>query len=184
MGSGPVIEYTVIRTARKTIALEVDRDARILVRAPKNAPDALLEAFVRQHEEWLSQHQRARQQYLAEHPEPTEEEKKALIARAKDELPDRVGYYAELMGLYPTAITITSARGRFGSCSAKNRLSFSWRLMQYPDEAIDYVVVHELAHIAHKDHGADFYARIAEVFPDYKKRRALLKIKRKKSDEA
>ena len=77
--------------------------------------------------------------------------------------------------MYPTGITITSARTRFGSCSGKNRLSFSWRLMQYPDEAIDYVVVHELAHIAHKNHGPDFHSCVAAVLPDHRERRALLR---------
>ena len=56
------------------------------------------------------------------------------------------------MGLTPAAVTITGARKRFGSCSASNRICYSWRLMQYPEAAVDYVVVHELAHIVHKDH--------------------------------
>ena len=78
------------------------------------------------------------------------------------------------MGLRPAGITITGARTRFGSCSSKRRISFSFRLMQYPPEAIDYVVVHELAHLRHMNHSAQFYALI-EYMPDYKARRALLK---------
>lgn len=57
----------------------------------------------------------------------------------------------------------------------KNGLCFSWRLMQYPPEAVDYVVVHELAHIVHKNHGNAFYALIGSVLPDYPARRALLR---------
>ena len=72
-------------------------------------------------------------------------------------------------------ITITGARKRFGSCSGKNRLSFSWRLMDYPPAAIDYVVVHELAHIRHHNHSPAFYELVASVLPDYKKRQALLR---------
>ena len=79
------------------------------------------------------------------------------------------------MGLTPTGVRITGARRRFGSCSAKNSLCFSWRLMLYPQAAVDYVVVHELAHIAHKNHGPAFYACIAAVLPDYKARIRLLK---------
>ena len=84
-------------------------------------------------------------------------------------------YYGRLMGLMPTGLTITDARKRFGSCSGKNRISFAWRLMRCPEKAIDYVVVHELAHIRHKNHGAAFYQLIASVLPDYKERIKLLK---------
>ena len=114
-------------------------------------------------------------QRQAAHPEPTEEERKALIRRAREILPPKVAHYAALMGVRPAGITITSARTRFGSCSGKNRLSFSWRLMDYPEEAIDYVVFHELAHIRHHDHSPAFYDLIASVMPDHKARRALLR---------
>ena len=79
------------------------------------------------------------------------------------------------MGLHPTGLRITSARTRFGSCSAKNSICFSWRLMQYPDAAVDYVVVHELAHIREKNHGRAFYALVEQFLPDWRERRALLK---------
>ena len=72
-------------------------------------------------------------------------------------------------------VTITGAEKRFGSCSARNSICFSWRLMQYPDEAVDYVVVHELAHIQEKNHGRAFYALVGRYMPDWRERRALLK---------
>ena len=83
--------------------------------------------------------------------------------------------YAAQMNVYPTGITITGARTRFGSCSPKNRLSFSFRLMDYPMDAIEYVVVHELAHILHKNHSAAFYAEIEKILPDWRERNKLLK---------
>ena len=79
------------------------------------------------------------------------------------------------MGLVPAGIKITSARTRFGSCSGKNSICFSWRLMLYPPEAIDYVIVHELAHIRHHDHSPAFYALIEQYLPDWKVRMKLLK---------
>ena len=79
------------------------------------------------------------------------------------------------MGVQPTGVRITSARTRFGSCSGKDSLCFSWRLMQYPEDAVDYVVVHELAHIVHKNHGPYFWALVGQYMPDYKRRRALLR---------
>ena len=72
-------------------------------------------------------------------------------------------------------VRITGARTRFGSCSSQAHICFSWRLMQYPPEAIDYVVVHEMAHLRYMNHGAEFYAFIARYLPDWKTRRALLR---------
>ena len=98
-----------------------------------------------------------------------------MMDRARAVLPGKVSHYAGLMGLRPSGITITGARTRFGSCSPKNRLCFSWRLMAYPEEAIDYVVVHELAHIVHRNHGPEFHALVESVLPDHRARRAMLK---------
>ena len=72
------------------------------------------------------------------------------------------------MGLFPTGVKITSAQKRLGSCSYKNSLCFSYKLMQFPQDVIDYVVVHELAHIEHKNHSNDFYELISQYIPDYK----------------
>ena len=79
------------------------------------------------------------------------------------------------MGLKYGRITITGAKTRFGSCSAKGNISFSFRLMKYPEAAIDYVVVHELAHLLELNHSQKFWNIVATVFPDYKERRKLLK---------
>ena len=79
------------------------------------------------------------------------------------------------MGLTPTSVKITSAKTRFGSCSSKNALCFSLYLCLYPSEAIDYVVVHELAHIKHKNHSREFYDFVASVMPDYKEREKIVK---------
>ena len=79
------------------------------------------------------------------------------------------------MGLVPISVKISSAQKRFGSCSAQNALNFSYRLMMYPVDAIDYVVVHELAHIKHHNHSRDFYNLIKKYMPDYKEREKKLR---------
>ena len=89
--------------------------------------------------------------------------------------PGRVARLGALMGAMPTRITITDARTRLGSCSSKGAICFSWRLMLYPDEAIDYVVAHELAHLRHLNHGPEFYAELERIMPDHKRRRAMLR---------
>lgn len=167
--------YRLIRSNRKTLSLEVTQDLEVLVRAPMYTSDATVKTFFHKHTAWLQKHYAQMETRRMAHPEPSPAQVEALQKAAKAHLPERVEHYARLMDLAPTGISITNAKTRFGSCSAKNRLCFSWRLMAYPPAAVDYVVVHELAHIVHKNHGPDFYALIATILPDWKSRRQLLR---------
>ena len=160
--------YTVLRPNRQTVGLRIDKDGRLVVRAPYFTS-------VEKECAWLAREHKRFAARQAAHPEPDEAQRRTLIEKAKTILPPKIEHYASLMGVHPTRVTITGARTRFGSCSGKNTISFSWRLMQYPEEAIDYVVVHELAHIRHHDHSAAFYRFIASVMPDHEARRALLR---------
>ena len=169
-----MIDYTVIHSRRRTLALEVTRQGTALVRVPLRATDADIARFIDNHRGWLEKHLAARQAFLAAHPEPSAAQTDAWRQQAKETLPPLVAHWAQRMGVQPAGITITAARTRFGSCSGRNASSVSWRLMQYPPEAIDYVVVHELAHLRYMNHGAEFYALIARYLPDWKARRALL----------
>lgn len=169
------MDYTLIRSSRRTMALEITRDGRLLVRAPQRAPQAVIDRFVASHTDWIAANLEKQRQRAQANPPLTEDEIAALRQKARDILPGRVAHYAGRMGVTPTGVKITGAKTRFGSCSAKNSLCFSLYLMAYPDAAIDYVVVHELAHIRHKNHSPAFYAEVAKVMPDYRERRKLLK---------
>ncbi len=83
--------------------------------------------------------------------------------------------YAKQMDVTPTAIKVNGAKTRWGSCSGKNSLNFSWLLVMADDDVIDYVVVHELAHIKEHNHSAKFWAVVADILPDYKQRQSKLK---------
>ena len=164
------------RSRRRTVALEITKDCRVLVRAPLRMPRKDIEAFVAAHRDWLETHLAAQQaRCSAAPPPPTEAEIRALKARAQAVLPQKVAYYSQMMGLAPTGVKITAARTRYGSCSGKNSLCFSCFLMNAPEEAIDLVVVHELCHIRHKNHGPAFYALLESVLPDHRQRKQLLK---------
>ena len=105
----------------------------------------------------------------------SKDEIERLKLRAEKIICPKVDYYASLLGLYPEKVGFTSAKTRFGSCSAKNSINFSCFLVLYPDEAIDYVVVHELCHIKEKNHSPRFYALVSSVMPDYKRRVGMLR---------
>ena len=94
---------------------------------------------------------------------------------AKRDLTRRTLDYAKQMSVTPSAIKINSAKTRWGSCSGKKSVNFSWMLIMADDEVIDYVVVHELAHLIELNHSAHFWALVEKVIPDYRKRQAKLK---------
>ena len=169
------IRYELRRSDRKTLSLEITEDLCVLVRAPRRLSARAVDNFVVRHADWIEKKLKLQKKRLETHRELTEDEEAALRRLAGEVLPERVRHYSCLMGLTPTGIKITSARKRFGSCSTSGGICFSWRLMMYPPESVDYVVVHELAHLRYRDHGSAFYCLIASILPDYKARRKLLR---------
>lgn len=96
-------------------------------------------------------------------------------AVSRSEIKTRLDRYSALSGLIHDRFKITGARSKWGSCSGRANLCFSWRLVMAPPHVVDYVVVHELAHIAHKNHSKAFWDTVAGIFPDYKKSEKWLK---------
>ena len=168
------MEYKLIRSKRKTIELSIDDDFIPFVKAPLKMSTEDIEKFVSKHEKWIEKHILKKREHAEKFP-LSKEEISVLKTKALPYLTERTNFFAGIMGVKPTGIKITSAEKRFGSCSARNSICYSWRLMQYPPEAIDYVVVHELAHIVHKNHSTAFYKMIAKYLPDYKNRENLFK---------
>ncbi len=171
--------YKLIRSERRTLAMELSPEGDLILRAPRRMPLRLIEQFIASHEKWIAK-QREKIRRRAEFDEAhfsDEVQIQSLITRAKAILPEKTEYWAKIMGVTPTGVRITRAKKRFGSCSPENRIAYSYRLMAYPEEAIDYVVVHELSHIRHKNHSPDFYAFVARFLPDHKAREAILKHK-------
>ena len=93
---------------------------------------------------------------------------------AKDYLIARVFDVARNMNVMPAAVRISKAKRQWGSCSAKGKLSFSWRLIMADDEVIDYVIVHELAHLSQMNHSPHFWQVVERELPDYKQRQKRL----------
>lgn len=167
--------YELIRSRRKTLALEITREGRLLVRAPLRCSQARIDAFVTGHAAWIETHLESQRQKAAlRPPPPTEAEIEALKQRAQAILPGKVAYWSEKMGVRPTGLKVTTARRRYGSCSGKNSLCFSCFLMNCPEEAVELVVVHELCHIREKNHGPRFYALLERYLPDWRERKKRL----------
>lgn len=155
------------------MALTFDREGKLQVRVPHYVSERAVKAFVEQHKKWIDAHkdaarQRAQTQYtpaqILEMKRKTEEMVRPYLAK-----------YSAAMGVHPAKISITAARTRFGSCNTKGNVCFSFLLCLYPPDAVEYVVVHELAHLRHPNHSADFHALVQKYLPDEKRRVALLR---------
>lgn len=173
LGSLGIDRFMLGDTGMGILKLLTDR-AALLVRAPLKMSDREIEGFVLKYRGWAEEKLKTAQKRAAHEQSITEREKE-LREKAEHLLPELTARYSAVMGLKPSSVKITSAKKRFGSCSGKNGICFSWRLMAYPMPAIEYVVVHELAHIKHHNHSAAFYKLIERYMPDYRSRRALLR---------
>lgn len=210
------MEYRLVRSKRKTIAICIDRDGGVTVRAPQRAANSLIERFVQEKQEWIRVKSGQMQQLAAERngyrvlpgtflpllgrDYPVEEgegvsfdgtsffvpQEEFSVLRPKLEslykqiarqiIPERVGYFSKVTGLVPRGVRVGSAKTSWGSCSGENRLSFTWRLVLAAPEQLDYVVVHELAHLQEHNHSARFWHLVESILPDYLDRRKKLKL--------
>lgn len=171
------MEYKVIRSNRKTLAIEVTDDG-VLIRAPYRATDIQIKEIIRKNEGWIREKQAA----LEEEPKPepaidrlSMDEIQVLADQAREVIPKRVAYYAPLVGVTYGRITIRNQKTRWGSCSAKGNLNFNCLLMLAPPEVLDSVVVHELCHRKQMNHSKAFYAEVLRAFPEYHKWNGWLK---------
>lgn len=170
------LKYQLIRSKRKTIGIQLSKQGEVIVRAPLRLSVNAIEEVILRHSAWIEKQRERFRQAQQQSIEPlSREEIEALVLKAKGVLPEKVSHFSRAMALFPTGMTITAAKTRWGSCSGKNRLSFPYRLMLLPDELIDYIVVHELAHIREKNHSSRFYALVEQYLPDYRKRVAQLR---------
>ena len=168
-----VVEYTLIRSERKSVAIQVGIDCSITVRAPLRMPQKEIDKILEGKKEWLEKAVVAQREKAKSIKTYTEQDINNLRKKAKVFIPQRVEYYSAIMGVKPTAVKINSAKKRYGSCSGENSLNFSLYLMDKDERFIDYVVVHELAHIKHHNHSKTFYSFIERYMPDYKDRMKL-----------
>ena len=213
------MNYTLIRSRRKTLALQLKTDGSLLVRCPLKMSLQEVENFIQAKQGWIL----AKQQLLRENFQKrqafrlqpgvqlrylgrtyplrisenrqsgfdargfylgnnvAEEKIQAGVIKIYKQLATacitaKVEHYARLYKLQPKAIRIGSAKTRWGSCNAKNQLSFSWRLIMADELCVDYVVLHELAHTLEHNHGKNFWIKLGRMMPDYQQARQQLRL--------
>jgi len=103
--------------------------------------------------------------------------------QAKDVLIPRIKYFAEHLGVKRRRININSAKYTWGSCTPAGTLNFNWRIVKAPPEVMDYIVVHELAHLREHNHSAEFWNIVAVQLPQYEDAKQWLKFNGNELDE-
>ncbi|RCK75112.1 MAG: putative metal-dependent hydrolase [Ignavibacteriae bacterium] len=208
----------IIRSKRKTIALQLTDDVTLIVRAPFEVSEETINKVVTKHLKWI---EKKKNEVLSRDPQFAEKEfvngegflylgksYKLYIVneqdiplkfnngffllrnyqpmarqlfinwykeRAYEKISERIKLYAQKRGFEFNKIRITDANIRWGSCSPKGNLNFSWRLIMAPLPVIDYVVVHELVHLEEKNHSKIFWNKVKMLLPNYENSREWLK---------
>lgn len=216
------MDYKLIRSNRKTIAIHITKEATVEVRAPLRVSISIIEDFVKIKKSWIDinlirmkeLHLKVAfhldentllfykgQAYPVEFTNNTkkvvfennkfilpnqgaDEIKKTLTKwyknSAKEFLTERTKHISDAVNIKFNQIKIGSANTRWGSCSTKNNINFTYKLLFLPPEIIDYVIVHELSHIIEHNHSSKFWLVVKKKMPDYKERQSQLKSFQKK----
>ena len=209
-------EPQIIKSKRRTIALQIAPDGTLLVRAPLRASMHQIQQFIDYNREWIDEHlQKVEMRPRVDKHSFKEGETfwflgnkviltigefkqievkgdkllfpRILVFRVQKELTawyikqarllitQQVEYFAEQMKTSFISLTFSDTKSQWGRCTKDNRLQFSWRLIMAPLDIIDYVIIHELVHIAQKNHSKRFWNKVGTILPDYKKKRDWLK---------
>ena len=179
------MQVYIVRSNRKTIGLQVNADLTVTVRAPYGVTEQEIDRLIRRKKGWITKSMEKMRQ-LNEYREENHiqqrsmEEIRELADEAVKKVPERVRYYAPIVGVNYGRITIRNQKTRWGSCSSKGNLNFNCLLILAPPEVLDYVVVHELCHRKHMNHSKEFWAEVEKVLPDYREAEAWLKTEGRK----
>lgn len=175
------MKVEIIRSNRKSVAIQIQSDGRVLVRAPYKMRDREIEEFLQEKSKWIKKHlDMVKEQQEKREKEPpiqrlSEQELKELARQAMLVFPEKIRYYAGKIGVDYGRVTIRNQKTRWGSCSSKGNLNFNCLLMLAPEEIQNYVVIHELCHRKEMNHSSKFWAEVAKIMPDYEEKRKWLR---------
>ena len=167
------MDVNVIHSNRKTVAISVNSDLSVTVKAPQGVSEKDIYRILEEKKAWICTHleqvKRDKARYESSGAKKlTYEDINMLADKAIEVIPKRVKYFAPIVGVTYGRITIRNQKTRWGSCSAKGNLNFNCLLMLTPPKVLDYVVVHELCHRKEMNHSKSFWTEVEKVMPDYK----------------
>jgi len=174
--SGSQISYTLKRFRRsKCVRLSVSRDRALLVTAPTRTPLFFIESVLKRHEEWILG---SFAKFLSAFP-VTASSKRSEYREHKEKarvlVTERLDFWNTRFGFRFGRVSIRNTKTRWGSCSKKGNLNFSYKLALLPIDLADYIVVHELCHLKEFNHSKNFWNLVSSAVPDYRERKKRLR---------
>ena len=216
------IEYTLVRSRRKTASIYIERDGQVSVLVPDKLTDRQVEALLESKRKWIYKSlaewqdlnaRRVHRDYvngegflylgrsyrlklvsdLAEPlmlkdgyfclrtnngslPDADAAFKAFYRAKGAVRIPPRVAYFQAKMDVEPKAVKVIDLKHRWASCSPGGNLNFHWKCMMAPLTILDYIVVHELAHLVYPNHTEAFWNEVDKVMPDFQERKEWLRV--------
>lgn len=167
-------DFTVTRKRMKTLRLTVRAPhGEVVVSAPRHVPESAIAAFVADKAAWIAKHQ----ERIAGRPPPLQPgpEAEALRRHLKSMAPPMVEHWAKVMGLATPDVGVRRMTSRWGTCNTQTaRITLNLELARRDVALVEYVIVHELAHLFERGHNALFYAVMDLYLPDWRQRRRAL----------
>ncbi len=170
------LQMRVVRSSRKTAVIQITKKGEVVARVPRFMSEKEIKKFAEKHSEWIEKNlARILEEKENAKPAFSDEEVREMMQKARRIIPERVAYFAEVLGVTWTKISIRKQSTIWGSCSINGNLSFNCLLVLMPQAVLDYVVVHELAHRLQMNHSRLFWSVVERAIPDYRSRRNWLK---------
>jgi predicted metal-dependent hydrolase len=166
-----MIAYKIRKSAKaKRVSIKIDQNRQVSLIIPPRFPEYLAKQFIIQKQAWI-------EDKLSTIPENiyTQEHYKQNKESAREIITNRVQYWTQIMGLSYNRLSIRHTNTRWGSCSSKRNLNFSYKLMFLEPELMDYIIIHELAHLVEMNHSKRFWNIVSTYCEDYRELRYRLR---------
>lgn len=157
----PTLNYEIKYSKIKNIYIQI-KDGKVIVKAPKRVSKKEIEKIIQQKSEWIQKSLEKENKKQEKEPQYTKEEFKNIVEKNANEL-------IKETGLVPNKITIKQIKYAWGSCTSKKNITINLELIKYSQQAIRYVILHELCHIKHMNHSKEFWNLVEKYMPEYKK---------------
>ena len=154
------LEYEIKYSKIKNIYIQI-KDGKVIVKAPRRVSKKEIEKILEQKLEWIQKTIEKETRKQEKKPLYRKEEFKEIVEKYVNEL-------VKQTGLVPKKITIKKIKYAWGSCSSKKNITINLELIKYSEQAIRYVILHELCHIKYMNHSKDFWNLVEKYMPDYK----------------
>lgn len=177
----PPYKCNIIRSKRRTVSISIEKNGEVTIRAPKSVKGRHLDEILAMKKGWIERKiegmkmRQKKAKELVQNLDLNAKNVKELKKKARATLERKTAEIALKHNFSYGKIRLSSARRRWGSCSSQNNLSFNWKIILAPDEVIDYLVAHEIAHTIHKNHQKSFWSLVEKIHPQHKESRKWLK---------